>query len=209
MIYEEASYKDGLVNKKLNNDEINVMHYLLKRNTSIKIINPQNSKIIETKVLKNANYPKIFNVVISKKISEILELDTDNPYVEIVELKKNKKFIAKEADMFEEEKKVAATAPVEKIKMNDLTKSDSSIKKLSNKKTSFILVICDFYYQDSANNLKTELTKKTKFNNFAVKKINNNKYRLLIGPFENFNALKSTYISLNNLGFTDLNIYKE
>ncbi len=42
-----------------------------------------------------------------------------------------------------------------------------------------------------------------------VKKINDNKYRLLVGPFENFNALKTTYISLNNLGFDNLNVYKE
>ena len=53
-----------------------------------------------------------------------------------------------------------------------------------------------------------ELIKKTNFENIYVKKINNNKYRLLIGPFENFKALKSSYISLNNLGFEDLNIYK-
>ena len=32
---------------------------------------------------------------------------------------------------------------------------------------------------------------------------------LLVGPFKNFNALKTTYISLNNLGFENLNIYKE
>ena len=46
-------------------------------------------------------------------------------------------------------------------------------------------------------------------NNFSVDKINDNKYRLSAGPFKNFNSLKSTYISLNNLGFEDLNIYKE
>ena len=45
-------------------------------------------------------------------------------------------------------------------------------------------------------------------NNISVKKINNKKYRLLAGPFKNFNALKTTYISLNNLGFEILNIYK-
>jgi len=32
---------------------------------------------------------------------------------------------------------------------------------------------------------------------------------LLVGPFNNFNALKTIYISLNNLGFEDLNIYME
>ena len=46
-------------------------------------------------------------------------------------------------------------------------------------------------------------------NNFYVKKIKDNKYRLLIGPFKNFNALKTTYISLNELGFEGLNIYRE
>ena len=39
--------------------------------------------------------------------------------------------------------------------------------------------------------------------------INDNKYRLAVGPFKNFNALKTIYISLNNLGFEELNIYRE
>ena len=76
-------------------------------------------------------------------------------------------------------------------------------------KKNFILVISDFYYIDSANNLKRDLLKKININNISVKKINNNKYRLFVGPFENFNALKNTYISLNKLGFEDLNIYRE
>jgi len=45
--------------------------------------------------------------------------------------------------------------------------------------------------------------------NIYIRKINDTKYRLLIGPFESFNALKTTYISLNNLGFESLNIYDE
>ena len=45
--------------------------------------------------------------------------------------------------------------------------------------------------------------------NIYVKKINNTKYRLFLGPFSNFNTLKNTYISLNDLGFEDLNIYRE
>jgi cell division protein FtsN len=71
------------------------------------------------------------------------------------------------------------------------------------------LLISDFYYLDSAENLKIELTKKTKLEGFAIKKINNKKYRLYIGPFQNFNSLKSTYISLNKLGFDELRIYKK
>ena len=46
-------------------------------------------------------------------------------------------------------------------------------------------------------------------NNISVKKINDKKYRLFVGPFKNFSALKTTYISLNNLGFESLNVYNE
>ena len=83
------------------------------------------------------------------------------------------------------------------------------IKKKIDKKNNFVLVISDFYYYDSAQNLKEELMKKTKINNFSIKKINDTLYRLSVGPFENFNALKSIYISLNNLGFEGLNVIKE
>ena len=72
-----------------------------------------------------------------------------------------------------------------------------------------IIIVNDFYYQDSADSLKNELIKKVKVKNFYVKKINNKKYRLYAGPFKNFNALKTLYISLNDLGFESLNILKE
>ena len=208
LIYEDILHKQKIINKKLDNEVVVVMHRLLKINTPIKIINPVNSKNIETRINKKANYPKIFNVVISKKIASILELDLNNPFIEIVELKKNKTFIAEEGNIFDEEKNVAAKAPVDEIEMNNLTMNQSKIEKKT-ERSNFILVISDFYYIDSANNLKNELDKKTNIDNISVKKINNNQYRLLVGPFKNFNALKDTYISLNNLGFEGLNIYKE
>ena len=93
--------------------------------------------------------------------------------------------------------------------IDNLSKEPIDIKKKLNKKNNFILVISDFYYYDSAKNLEIELVKKTQINKFSIKKINDNKYRLLVGPFKNFNALKSIYISLNNLGFEGLNIYRE
>ena len=209
LVYNENLYEKKIVNKKLNNEDLLVMHSSLKRNTPVKIINPDNSKIIETKIYKKAIYPNIFNVVISEKVATKLGLDLDNPFIEIIELKKNKTFIAKEGSIFEEEKNVADKAPVDEIKMNDLTVDKIENKKKVTKKSNFILVISDFYYIDSANDLMKELIKKINIKNISVKKINNNKYRLLVGPFENFNALKDTYISLNKLGFDDLNIYKE
>ena len=219
LIYSRDLFEQGGVDKKLNNNEITdnklnneqiiAMHSFLKKNTLVKIINPETSKVIETKIFRRTAYPKIFNIVLSKKIATILELDVDNPYVEVFEIKKNKTFVAKEGDMFEEEKQVAESAPIDEVKMDDLSEKQTDIKKESDKNYNFILVISDFYYYDSANDLKEELMKKIKINKFSVKKINDNKYRLLVGPFENFNALKSIYISLNNLGFEGINIYRE
>ena len=209
LIYEDILYDQKTVNKKLDNEDLSVMHNQLRMNTPIKIINPDNLKSIETKIYKRGNYPKIFNMVISKKIASILELDMNNPFVEIIEVKKNKTFIAKEGNIFEEEINVANKAPVDEIEMDDLTINKQEIDKKTTKKGDFILVVSDFYYLDSANNLKNELVKKVLLSNISVKKINDKKYRLLVGPFKNFNALKTTYISLNNLGFEGLNIYRE
>ena len=72
-----------------------------------------------------------------------------------------------------------------------------------------MLQLNNFYYFDSANNLKIELSKKITTKNLSIEKINDTKYRLYAGPFKNFSSLKSTYISLNNLGFDDLNIYRK
>ena len=93
--------------------------------------------------------------------------------------------------------------------MDVLSKEDVSAENEIKINKNFVLVISDFYYYDSANNLKKDLIQKTQINKFTIKKINHNKYRLSVGPFENFNALKSVYISLNNLGFDELDVYRE
>ena len=209
LIYEDDLYKEKIINKKINNEKLLAIHDILKVNTPIKIINPDNSKSVEAKVYKKGNYPKIFNMVITKEIASILDLDLDNPFVEIIEIKKNETFIAKEGSIFEEEKNVADKAPVDEIKMDDITLSKKKAKKKTTKKNNFILIVSDFYFEDSANNLKNDLVKKIDATNISVKKINDKKYRVFVGPFENFNALKTTYISLNKLGFEDLNIYKK
>ena len=219
LIYDRSLYKDGIINKRLdirkdndkriNDTEVIVMHSFLKKNTPVKIINPENSKVVETKINKLANYPKIFNVVISKKTAKNLGLDFNNPYVEFFEVKKNKTFIAKEGVTFDEEKNVAEKIPVDEIKMDDLSMKKTVVKTNVPLKNKFVLVVADFYYYESANKLKNDLIKQTKIRNFLIKKINDKKYRLSVGPFKNFNTLKFVYISLNNLGFEDLNIYRE
>jgi len=208
LIYNQSHYDSKIINKNMNNQKIEILHANLKKNTLVRLINPENGKSIMTKVNKKANFPNIFNTVITKKIASSLELNLDNPLIEIIELKKNKTFIAKESNIFDEEKNVAEKAPVDEVKMDDLTKESDSKKKVFVNKKNYIILISDFYYIESANNLKKTLIKNIQNDIFSIKKINSKKYRLYAGPFESFNALKNIYISLNNLGFESLNILK-
>ena len=209
LIYNEDLFANNVVSKKINNSMLVTMHRSLKPNTKVKITNLSNSKSIESKIVKKANYPPIFNIVITAEIASILDLDINNPLIEVIEIKKNKTFIAKKTSTFEEEKNVANKVPVNEVVVDDLTAAtNDSIQKLSRNK-KYILVISDFYYSDTAYSLKDELISKTKNNTISVKKISDNKYRLMVGPFNNFNALKSIYISLNNLGFENLIVNKK
>ena len=209
LIYEDFLFEEKTINKKINNDKIVVLHSYLKNNTLIKIINPTNSKTLETKISKQAKYPKFFNIVLSKKTADLLELDYSNPYVEIHEIKKNKTFVAKEGTIFEEEKNVETKVPVNKVEISDLSISTKTKKDNKIIKNNFFILIGDFYYLDSAKLLKKELSEKTQIDKFNIREVNNNKFRLLVGPFKNFSSLKSAYISLNNLEFEDLNIFRE
>ena len=85
LIYDDTLFANKTISKKINNSEIYIMHDFLKKNTPIRLTNPANSKSIETVVHKNANFPKIFNTVISKKIATILDIDPENPYIELIE----------------------------------------------------------------------------------------------------------------------------
>ena len=89
LIYNDALYEQKVIKKKMNNDKIQIMHSTLKLNTPVKIINPINLKFIETKISKKGEFPNIFNSVISKRIRDDLEINEDEPYIEIKEILQN------------------------------------------------------------------------------------------------------------------------
>ena len=72
---------------------------------------------------------------------------------------------SKNAKIFDEEKKVSDTAPVKSVEINDISNKEtlSKVKKIIHK--SFVIHISDFYYLESAENLKKRLHKKGKIDN--------------------------------------------
>ncbi len=205
LVYEDSLLVNNIVNKELNNDQNYVLHPLLKKNTLVTISNPFNSKSITAKVKRTFVYPSNYNIIITKKMAENLDLDINNSYVEVYAIKENVKFIAKEASIFEEEKNVADKAPVTSININDLSTSTSKIE-VKKKKPSYIINVGEFYYFKFAENAKNRFAKEANLTNIKIKKIAKNKFLVYSGPYASFNSLKKTYFSLNKLGFENLDI---
>ena len=205
LIYEDSIFERKIVDVKLNNDQNYVLHSFLKNDTLVSISNPFNSKSLTAKVRKTISYPSIYNIVITKKMADNLDLDIDNPYVEVLTIKNNDKFIAKEASIFEEEKKVANKAPVTMININDLSVSAAKIE-VKKKKAMYIINIAEFYFLESAEMTKIRFEKEANLKNIKIKKISKNKFKVYFGPYASFVSMKETYLSLNELGFENLDV---
>ena len=205
LIYDNSIFENKIVNKKLNNSQNYVLHPFLKNNTLVSISNPFNSKSLTVKIRKTINYPSIYNIVITKKMADKLELDINNPYVEVLSIRKNDKFIAKKASIFDEEKKVANKSPVTLININDMSTSTPEIK-VKKKKPSYIIDIAEFYFLKSAEAVKNTFEKEANLENIKIKKISKTRFKVYSGLHGSLNSVKDTYFSLNELGFENLNI---
>ena len=144
LVYSEKLKKNNIISDKLDDRGLFIFQKNLKNNTSVKITNLLNDKYIIGKVSKNANYPNFYNSVISSRIKNELEIDENEPYVEIKEIHNNSSFVAKKAKTYDEEKNVATKAPVDEIKIKSLSGTDIKKKKTTNKIFSYIIKIGDF-----------------------------------------------------------------
>ena len=181
---------------------------ILKKNTIVKITNILNNKSIIGTVGNNADYPLFNNAVLSLRIADGISLNENEPYVEILEVLQDSVFVAKKAKMFEEEKKVASKAPVNDIKINDLNIGKIKIKNKISKKFSYEIKIADFYFNDTASLLVDRIIKETVIKDIKIKKINEKKYRVYAGPFNNINTLQKSFNDISMLEFENIEIIK-
>ena len=112
LVYSEKLYSQKIINKKIDERSLIIFQKNLKMRTPVKVTNILNNKSLIATVGKNSNYPSFNNSVISLRIAQELELDIDQPYVEILEIVENSIFVAKKAKTYDEEKNVAVKAPV-------------------------------------------------------------------------------------------------
>ena len=151
LVYQEKDFNNKIISKKLDNEKLQVAHRKLGRNKILILTNPENNKSIELKVSKKVKYPNFFNVLITKKVFEELNLNSDFPFLEVNQRIKNKSFVAKKAEIFSEETKVMDKAPVTKIKIDNISKSKEKKIKKNKKSKRFSILIGEFYSKKSAN----------------------------------------------------------
>ena len=209
LIYNDKLYNDKIISKKMDERDLIIFQRNLRKGTSVKITNPFNSKTIIAKVGKKANYPSFNNSVVSIRISKELEIDINEPYIVIEEIRDNASFIAKKAKTFEEEKKVADKAPVDSISVNDLNDTDEKkIKKKINNEFKYVIKIADFYYLNTAKQMVKRIKSELNIKKTDINKINENKFRVFTGPYLSLKALQKAYNSIETLGFENIELIK-
>jgi hypothetical protein len=208
LVYNENLYKQKIVNKKIANRSLMMFQKNLKTNTQVKITNILNKKSLLATVGGESKYPSFNNSVLSMRIAEELDLDTNQPYVEILEILENSVFIAKKAKMYEEEKRVAVKAPVNDISINDLNIVEKNNKKNSSTKFSYLIKIGDFYFNDTALLMVERIRIESLIKDPKIKKISDKKYRVYLGPFTNINSLQKSFNAISILEFENIEFIK-
>ncbi len=206
-IYNEQDFIDKIIKKKLDNNSLQIAHNKIRPGSLIKITNIKTNDSIILKNSKRFEYPDFYKILITKPVAEEINLEINLPIVEIIEVKKNKSFVAEKTKIFKEEEKIHSNAPVETVTINNISKKQKDKNKVI--KDEFYIIIAEFYSKNSANLLKKRITQE--LINFNTKKLyinskKSNKITLLSGPYNSINLMKNDYIQLKNFGFEELDI---
>ena len=207
-IYNDNDFNEKIIKRKMDNEVMEISHQKIKTGTLLKISNPKNKKSLVLKNIKRIKYPDFYKILITKPVVEELDLNIDLPLLEIIEIKKNKSFVAAKAKIFKEEKKIPTKAPVDSVQISNISKNKS---KISHKKPKKIFIhLASFYSLETAKFLKQRITKEVinlDTKKLKIKKVNNKETQVILGPYSSVNLLKNDYIKLKNFGFEELNIY--
>ena len=210
LIFDEQLKKDNKISKKIDNRALVIFHKKIKKNSFVKITNPENDKSIIAKVISNnVQFSDFYNSVITKRIANELSIDLSEPYINLVLLSENSTFIAKKAKTFDEEKNVAEKAPVDGITIDNLGEDLNKKNQVKKHKFLYSIKIADFYYKNSAENMILRIKKETNLKNPLIKKLSQTKYRVLLGPFNDIKKLEKSFDEIKLLEFENLEILKD
>ena len=207
-IYNESDFNNKIIKGKMNNNVMQISHKNLKTGTLVKLSNPKNNESVVLKNIKRIKYPEFYKILITKPVADKLNLNMDLPILEIIEIRKNKSFVAKKAKIYNEEKKIPSNAPVALVQISNISKNKIN-KEIKTENEIFIL-IGNFYSEETAKFLKNRIIQdipQLDPKKIKIKKINNKKTQVISGPYTTVNLVKNDYIKLKTFGFEELNIF--
>ncbi len=209
-VYNNFDFNEKIIKRKMDNNSLELSHQNLRTGTLIKLINPKNKKSLVLKNIKRVKYPDFYKILITKPVAEELDLNLDLPLVEIIEIKKNKSFIAQKAKIYNEEKKIPSKAPVASVQISNISKNKDKNKKNKNSSEKIYIHIASFYSIQTAQFLKTRIIEEINeldSKKLYIKKINDKETQVILGPYTSVNLLKNDYIKLKNYGFEEMDIF--
>ena len=205
LIYDENNVKI----RNFDQRSLSVYHKSLKKKSMVKITNPENGKSLIAEVKSNRiEFSEFYNSIISQRIVEDLDLNFENPYIEIILISKNSTFVAKKTKTFDEEKKVAEKAPIDGIQIKDLNEDTNKKIKKEIKVFSYSIKVADFYYKDTAEMMLNRIKAETSLKNSQIIKLSKTKYRVLIGPFNDIKSIKESFEIMKSFNFENLEILR-
>jgi len=208
LIYNDYLYKQKIISKKIDNRSLIIFQKNLKKGTTVKIKNILNQKTIIAKVGRVSKYPLFNNSVISSRIAQEIDLNINEPYVEIFEILNNSSFIVKKAKTYDEEKNVAEKAPIDSISINNLNDSVTKVKKVKENEFDYSIKVADFFFKNTALSMIDRIKKETLANKIGVQNLSDTQYRVFLGPFDNINSLQKAFNDINVLQFENIEIIK-
>ena len=171
----------------------------LPKSTLLKVTNIENKKsvVVATNDISKNLGPRI--ITLPDNIFQQLKLNKNLPLVHIQTFRKNKIFIAKKTEIYEQEKRVNKKVMIEKINIMNLANEKKS-------KDSIYLNFGPFYNKIYANQLYKIL--KLRFNNkkLVFKDYQDKNYIISIGPLKNLTEFDKFYLKLGKIGLIGFDI---
>ena len=210
LVFDIDLYKNKTIGKNIDDRSMIIFQRNLKKNTQVKITNLINNKSVIAVVGNNAHYPLFFNSVISKRIADEIDINVNEPYVQIVEISGNSTFIANKAKTFDEEREVAEKAPVLEIGIKDLSNNYNSLsnKDKNIKEFKYVIKIADFYYLKTAKLLKKRIISELNIKEVKINELSKTQFRVYLGPYNNLNNIKKNFNKILKLEFENIEIIK-
>ena len=171
----------------------------LPKSTLLKVTNIENKKsvVVATNDISKNLGPRI--ITLPDNIFQELKLNKNLPLIHMQTLRKNKVFIAKKTEIYEQEKRVDKKVVIEKINIMNLANDKKS-------KDSIYLNFGPFYNKIYANQLYKIL--KLRFNNkkLVFKDYQDKNYTISIGPLKNLTEFDKIYLKLGKIGLIGFDI---